>query len=284
MRNIVFSAGSMGGLTFVGAWKALEEQGVTQKLVGFSGCSMGSIMALLTSIGYSGEELKSMAYVLNYNDLSELQIFSALANLGLDTGNKIAYLLRELLERKTGKKHLTFQEHYYITGRKLWVNASCVEDDKCYYYSMDTTPNMDIVLAVRMSIALPWIIAAVRHNGSTYIDGGFHDPCPVHMFPTNETLVLRVKNDHSVDPESHEFIRHTSNILFSAYRRLHQHLSETLNKYTCILLDSKIGSISLDVSKKERKRLVKIGYQTLRTWLRANYRDTSNESCAASNS
>jgi NTE family protein len=276
MKNIVFSAGSMGGLAFVGAWKALEEAGLTQSLIGFSGCSIGSIIALLTSIGYTGDELKNMAHSLKYKDLSDFQILNTLNNLGLETGEKIKHLLEKLLERKIGRKKMTFKEHYQITGRKLWINASCVEHDKCYYYSVDSEPDMDIILAVRMSISLPWIMAAVRYKGLTYIDGGFHDPCPVNMFSADDTLVLRVRNDHTTDPDAHEFIQHTSSIIFSAYRRLHHHLSTTLKEYNIIWLDSNIGSISLDVSKKDRKRLVKIGYQTLRTWLKANYTDTTN--------
>lgn len=265
-RNIVFSAGAMSGLSFVGAWRALEELSLTTDIVGFSGCSIGSIMAFLVSIGYTGDELQDLAYSLKYKDLSDFQILYALDNLGLDTGNKIVHLLEELLERKTGSRKMTFLEHFQITGRELWINAACVEHDKCYYYSMKNSPDMDILVAVRMSISLPWIMAAVRYNGLTYIDGGFHDPCPVHMFPSDQTLVLRTKNILRIDPNEHEFIRHTSTILFSAYQRLHSHLKDMMSEYNVIWIDTGLSAIALDVSRKQRKRLVLIGYNTLKTW------------------
>lgn len=281
VKNIVFSAGSIGGLSFVGAWKALEEQGIIDNVRGYSGCSIGSIMALLVSIGYTGRELRKLAHALRYEEISDLKVLSVFDNLGLDTGNNIQEILHRLVERKTGQRDLTFRQHYLLTGRKLWINASCVDDDTCHYYSVDTAPELTVVRAVRMSIAFPILIAAVRDEGKIYIDGGFHDPCPVHMFSSEDTLVFRVNNsprsEPEPDPETNdtletavEFMRYAGLLMTSIHRRMYLNIPVSDGKYRVITLDTGLGGVSLGASKTVRKSLVRLGYDKTCEWLKDN--------------
>lgn len=267
VHYLVFSSGSIGGLSFVGAWKAIEEQ--HYDIRGFSGCSMGSIVALLASIGYNSSTMKSIAAKLKYKDIANLQIFHILDNFGVETGTKIMKLIAGLVEVKIGRADLTFQEHWNITGKKLYINASCVEDDRACYFSAETHPNMSVLTAIRMSISMPVLFGAVKWNGKTYIDGAFQDPMPVHMFPPEETLALRVINDRTTtdDEETYPFVKHISSILFSAYKRLHKHMESSYSRYRVVVINTGVGSMSMDISKTERKRLIVLGYATTRKQL-----------------
>lgn len=266
LHNIVFSAGSMGGLTFFGAWSALEEAGLTADITGFSGCSMGAVVALLTSLGYTGAELADVAAALKYSDFRDYQIAHILDNFGLETGNKMRALISALIRFKTGRADLTFREHYDITGKVLWINASCVEEDRCYYFSKDTAPDMSITTATRMSISLPLIMAAVRHEGRTFIDGGFHDPSPVKVFPVEHTLLFRVHNSTIIG--EHNMLNYLGLIIRSITRRLYS--ATERDNYQTVNIVSGISSLSLDARRAVRKRLVVTGYETTRSWLRAN--------------
>jgi NTE family protein len=272
IKNVVFSSGSIGGLSFVGAWRALEEHNIANNLVGFSGCSIGAVMALLTSIGYTGRELHKLAYALDYDKISDLKILNMFDNLGLDTGDSIQELLEQLLQRKTGKTDLTFMEHYCITGRKLWINASCVTEDKCYYFSADTYPDISIITAVRMSMAFPIMISAVKYDNKIFIDGAFHDPCPVNMFPVNNTIVFEIcnKSTNKIDlheqPESN-FFQYTCMLMSSMIARMYHHLSDALDQYSVLILHTGLDGVAFKVSKTVRKRLVKLGYEKTHEWL-----------------
>lgn len=268
IKNIVFSAGSMGGLTFVGAWKALELKGVTEGITNFSGCSIGSIMAMLVSIGYTSSELETLALSFRYKDVAEFQVLCTFDNFGLETGNEIERLLRELLFHKTGHRDLTFNMHHTITGRDLWINASCVEQDSPYYFSRSRSHDMSIIKAVRMSISLPVIMAPVKYRGLTFIDGGFHDPCPVGMFHVEDTLVLRIRNDRTSTSDEYGFIQYIGMIIRSLHDRLHIHVNQRINPYNVVWIDSGIGSMTLDVKKPIRCKLIQIGYITLARYLK----------------
>ncbi len=56
--NIVFAGGGVKGSILGGCFAACEEAGVTP--IGFGGTSAGSIVALLASVGYSGNELRKI--------------------------------------------------------------------------------------------------------------------------------------------------------------------------------------------------------------------------------
>jgi NTE family protein len=269
IENIVFSAGSMGGLTFVGAWKALEELGLTTEICNLSGCSAGSIMAFLVSIGFCSDELETIAINFRYKDLAEFRILYTFNNLGLESGDEIERLLRELLFYKIGVYDLTFRQHRIITGRNLWINASCVEQDKPYYFSSVRSPDMSVIKAVRMSISIPIIMAPVKHNGLTFIDGAFHDPCPVGMFGTGKTLVLLINNDHNIGAEEYEFTQYITMLIKSVYDRLHISINQRVSPYNVVWLDSGIGGLTLDIKKSTRRKLIRIGYNKLLQYLRA---------------
>lgn len=266
IRNIVFSAGSIGGLSFIGAWKALEEHQLVDNITNFSGCSAGAIMAFLTSIGYTSSELTHVALKFKYSDIADFQMLNAYDNMGLDTGRGIERLLRKLLYHKTGKYDLTFKEHHTITGKMLYITAVCVEEDRSYYFSRKTCPDWSVISAIRMSISLPFLIAPVIHNGMTFIDGGFHDPCPVKMFSPDDTIVIYIRNNGGTS-ESDRFMNYLSQIFNSVYRRMNQTAMSAMEKYRVIYLKTGLGGMSINVKKSQRKILIKIGYQELKEFI-----------------
>ena len=262
IKYAVFSAGSMGGLAFIGAWKHLEERGLSSGIIGFAGSSSGSIMATLASIGYSSEELERLGKYLKYEQLVNLQLFGLFENMGLETGDKIEELIRELIARKTGNGNITFRALERLTGRQLYITGSCLDEEKCYYFCAKDTPDMPVVRAIRISIALPWIFAAVKHEDKVYVDGGLYDPCPVSVFPRDETVALRVVNNTTVERDLHPFLHYSLTILFSMYRRLHRaHYAMIRDNYRFIEIDTGADSLSLDVSKKQRVAIIRAGYQ-----------------------
>ena len=270
IENIVFSAGSMGGLTLIGAWKCLADKGLHSNIRGFSGCSIGSVVALLTSLGYTNEELENLSLNFRYRDYNDLQFLNTFENLGIETGRKLEKLLSKLIYHKVGRFDITFAEHYTITGKDLWINASCVQEDKCYYFSRFDFPRMSVLQAVRMSIAIPIVISAVRYHGKTFVDGGFHDPCPAEMFPSDKTLVLRVKNTNNVSEDEYDFIKHIGLIAYSIQQRINYKTNCALSKYKTLWLESGIGMLTLDLKKKLRKKLVVTGYKTMYQYLESN--------------
>lgn len=77
--DLVLEGGGVLGIAFVGAYKALREQGYSVSRV--AGTSAGSLMATLIAAGFSAAELETLAYAIDFKKFSQ-KTFSAHFGLG----------------------------------------------------------------------------------------------------------------------------------------------------------------------------------------------------------
>lgn len=264
MDTLVISGGALGGFAVIGALKAMHDK---YHFTTYAGCSVGSVIATLLSINYNHEELAIIAEEFTYEKFADLQILGLVENLGIETGAKIIKLIRKLIYRKTGRYDLTFQEHWQITGRQLWINASCVESDKCHYFSYKSNPDLSILSAIRMSIALPFFITAVKWGPYTYVDGGLHDSFPISIFDPKKTLGIKLVNNNTLPDDIHPFIKHTAMILGSLYKRVYDATYHELRqKYQIIEINTGISTYKTNVTKDLKNQLIDKGYQAAIMW------------------
>ena len=69
-KNVIFSGGSIRGLSYIGCLKSLEEQGILEGLTTFAGVSIGSIMATLIYLGFSSKELYQLIMAIKLDELN----------------------------------------------------------------------------------------------------------------------------------------------------------------------------------------------------------------------
>ena len=65
---------------------------------------------------------------------------------------------------------------------KIHIAAFCLNTSKTEYFSVDTHPDMKVIDAVCMSIAIPLVFECGKYNGKTYIDGGVAEEIPLLPF------------------------------------------------------------------------------------------------------
>ncbi len=290
LQYIVFSSGALGGLSLIGSWQALEEdRGSVKGIKGLSGCSMGSIIATLVSLGFTAAELKIVSANVKYEDYADHSFISLSDSYGIETGRRLMRLVDRLIRYKTGYKHMTFKDHWRLTGRKLWINATHVESCKCEYYSVETAPNMLITEAIRRSVSIPFLFAAVRTESGTYVDGACYDPVPAHMFQAEKTLCLNVRNnkkdnrkdnrkDKEKDMEQIETNAGSDSAavsdLFMFSATLLGGMMTELNTlrfkaqedqgYKMIYIETGIGSLSFSLTPAQIKAVIDIGYRSVK--------------------
>ncbi|XP_070532621.1 uncharacterized protein [Ptychodera flava] len=191
-ENIAFEGGGNKGLAYCGALKVLDEVGVLDKLHRFAGASAGALTATLLAVGYDVEDIRR--YLCQ--DLRKIIIdhkcgyCSLLPNLvrhyGWNPGRNLLHWLGLRLQETTGNANVTFKELYEKFGNELCVVVTNLNRMDTEYCHVKTTPNMQIRVALRMSISIPGLFQCVRHkNGSEediYVDGGLLCNYPIHCF------------------------------------------------------------------------------------------------------
>ena len=204
--DLVFEGGGVKGIGLAGAVETLEERGYRPQNV--AGTSAGAISAALLAAGYAAEELREIIIGLDYRQFEDKawedkvplidRSLSMLLDLGLYEGDRFLEWIRELL---TAKGVTTFADlvHPDYEGdpkfrSRLQVIASDITTHQLLVLPRDAgrlgiePDELDVGLAVRMSMSIPVFFEPVRHEnektGETHmiVDGGMLSNFPVWLF------------------------------------------------------------------------------------------------------
>jgi predicted acylesterase/phospholipase RssA len=185
MKYLVLGPASMGIYSLIGALKARETQLADVKEI--SGSSAGAILALFLAMGMSVDEILETSLELNIPNFVKIRIGSFFNKFGfVDMGP-----IRKKLVDICGSDP-TFEE----VEMKIYVSAFCMNTSETVYFSKDTHPNMKIIDAVCMSMAVPFIFACGKYEGKTYIDGGMKEEYPLAPFydkKPHEITCIKIK-------------------------------------------------------------------------------------------
>jgi predicted acylesterase/phospholipase RssA len=181
---LVFAGGGPQTTAYIGCVRYLEHIGALPGAVRtFVGTSAGAVLAFLCALGLSADQ--ALAWALQHvrsGDLTTLDVDGLLLlpeRLGIDDGARLVGALRAALRAALGCEDATFAELAKTTGRNLVVCACNVTLERHEFFGVDTTPDVSVLTALRMSCCLPILFTPVEHDGCLYVDGGLLANLPV---------------------------------------------------------------------------------------------------------
>ena len=143
--------------------------------------SVGTIISLLLVIGYNMDELHFFINNFNFNKLSDdVDVSDLFEYFGLSTGKSIMSVIQSLLYEKINQYDITFEKLYQRFNKKINIITTNITTRSEEVFSFENTPSTSVLIAIRMSIAVPIIFTPVCYNGCQYLDGGL-----VNNFPIN---------------------------------------------------------------------------------------------------
>jgi predicted acylesterase/phospholipase RssA len=175
----------MGIYSLIGALKARESSlaGVQE----ISGSSAGAILALFLAVGMSVDEILDASLSLDIPNFVKIRLGSFFNKFGfVDMGP----IRKKMVEICGGDP--TFRE----LETRVHVSAFCLNTTETVYFSKDTHPNMKIIDAVCMSMAVPFIFACGKYEDRMYVDGGTKEEFPLTPFldkKPHEVTCVRIK-------------------------------------------------------------------------------------------
>jgi predicted acylesterase/phospholipase RssA len=185
-HNMVFSGGAFRSITAIGCIKFLEEHNMMCNITTFIGTSAGSIVGLLATLGMSSTEMTLLIKELinkDYiKDLDMSEVFNLFQTYGINSGTIIERFISEALTKKLGLGDISFLELAKQTGKNLVVCVGNISKEREEFWSVDTTPTMSVIKAIRASCSLPIIFTPVLHKGDLYVDGGLYNNFPIDFF------------------------------------------------------------------------------------------------------
>lgn len=196
----VFEGGGVKGLGLVGALSVVEAAGYT--FMNVAGTSAGAIMAALIAARYSAAEVKQILMDLDFTRFEDASpvgripfVGPAIAEImgnGLYTGDFFLKWMRDLL----AQKHIhTFRDLISAESAgddryrfRLRVVASDISRGCMLVLPQDirdygmATEDLDVALAVRMSMSIPFFFKPVKLRGKYIVDGGLLSNFPIELF------------------------------------------------------------------------------------------------------
>ena len=257
-KNLVFAGGGVLGIAYLGALQYLYDTGVFPHIKKIAGTSAGAITACMASFGLPFPELKKIADTLEYKKVPGKEIFSdpsgkeppmlrefealfgdyncvyrLLTNYGWFSSAYLYHWLQDVIAsqfdaslKKPPYTFADFKDPYAHNNKTpfldLYVTGTNVSFRSSKIFSFETTPDMEVAEAVRISMSIPLFFESVTYPeedmgnqiASVYCDGGIMWNYPITIFDNprtnnsdlpsyyNQTLGIRFVNEmkyHKID-------------------------------------------------------------------------------------
>lgn len=262
--NLVLSGGGIKGISHLGVLYALEQLDLLKNITTYAASSVGAMIAFFLYIGYDVTELYKIIEMLDFSKIKEVVFSNLFTQYGLDDGKRMELVFKKLCVAKKVNPKITFIQMFNILKKTLIITATCVNDKKVHYFSHETTPNMPILIAVRMSMSIPIYYTPVQYKNNIYVDGGCIDNFPIHLFKDNldETIGIYVSNDRNVADNINnieDYFYHTIQCLMEG------HSINSIKGYENVSIKVTLkdfSSVDFSLDKIAKKKLFDKGYET----------------------
>ncbi len=161
----------MGIFALIGGLKARESQLVDVQEI--SGSSAGSILTLFLAMGMSVDEILETAVSINISNFFKVKLGSFFTKFGFVDIQPIRKKLVDICGSDP-----TFDD----LEMKIYISAFCLNTSETVYFSKDSHPDMKVIDAVCMSMAVPFIFSCGTYMDKTYVDGGMKEEYPLTPF------------------------------------------------------------------------------------------------------
>lgn len=232
--NMVVSGGAFKTLSSIGCLKCLEEKGITSNIKNCVGTSAGSIISLAIVLGYTSKEIKE--FCIEYLQKEQItsfnieEIFNIFATYGLNSGINIETFISCMINKKLNVKDITFLELAKVTGKNLVVCVANISKEREEFWSVDTTPLINVVKAVRASCSLPLLFTPVVHEGDMYVDGGIYNNFPIDYFSNNKLRdILGINIVGKVKISTDDFVQYMTSLFHTVIKRLTKEYKPSVN-------------------------------------------------------
>lgn len=171
MKYLVLGPASMGIFALIGGLKARESQLVDVQEI--SGSSAGSILTLFLAVGMSVDEILETTVSINISNFFKIKLGSFFTKFGFVDMQPIRKKLVDICGSDP-----TFDD----LEMKIYISAFCLNTSETVYFSKDSHPDMKVIDAVCMSMAVPFIFSCGTYMDKTYVDGGMKEEYPLTPF------------------------------------------------------------------------------------------------------
>ena len=272
--NLVLSGGGLAAITYFGCLKYINEhQDMRGQIKNVLGVSSGSIFSLLLILGCTLEDCKewlSDVKEMNLNKINLKSLVTFKTDFGLDDGEGVKNAVKKLLDRKKVNHDITFKQISQIYGKNLIICSANISKKNLFYFSVDTTPELHVIDAIKASTSIPLIFTPYVLDGEYHVDPFVYDNFPFHFFENSEhTIGLNLTTRANVNSNFMNFFTNIFNsiIYFNSVKK---------HKNECLLVGQGSGfdlrKMKFIIDDDTVDQQIIYGYETLKDFVETRIR------------
>tara|TARA_Y100000739_G_scaffold146814_1_gene126522 strand:- start:1192 stop:2055 length:864 start_codon:yes stop_codon:yes gene_type:complete len=174
-EEVILSGGNFATVCFLGAIQALIDNKKIDltKVKKWICTSGGSVIALFLAIGYTPKRLLSILKRIPISKISPLNSDKWLGffdKYGIHDTDKFKWLFSLLMENIGWSPNTTFKELYDKIKVELVFTTYCLNTQSVVLLNYKNNPDLKILDAICMSIAVPFLFYPVKYKNEHYID------------------------------------------------------------------------------------------------------------------
>ena len=206
IKHLVLSGGGPAGLCIYGAIKHLSRENFwsLKDIESIYGSSIGAFLAVALTLNYDWDVLDDYFMKRPWDKVFVIEpgmIIDAFKSKGILDEKYVKECIKYLFTAKDLDENITLKEFYEINKINLYfytteLNNDIMENIELSHYN---NPDLSVITALSMSMAIPFVCKPVCNNGKCYIDGGVLNNFPLkdcitkHKRNQDETLCFYVK-------------------------------------------------------------------------------------------
>jgi predicted acylesterase/phospholipase RssA len=269
-RELVLCGGGTKYLAILGALQYLDVENHLDQVENYVGTSIGAVLCFLLHISYSPKDIFTLSKLYDFsalNDINADQILSFFDNLGLSTNERMIRIINIFMKHKKIPTDITFSQLYRLTKKKINIVAWCINDHHSVCFNYQNHPNMCVLIALQMAIAVPLLFRPVLYENKMYVDGGVTDNLPnCYSSHSDSSLYICLRSEIPYTQLPVDFITYVSVVYESVFSHITELKLESIReKYgECRVLQINIPSspiIDYEMTLQKKNMLFNLGYE-----------------------
>ena len=179
-------------------------------------------------------------------------------------------MINLLIEKKFGKKTITFLELYKKTKVDLIITGTCLNKQRLRYFNYKNTPDMNVNLALRITYSVPFVFDKIYFENNVYVDGGLLNNFPLDYFKKSIKNTIGITLRDKIEINNLENLdNYILSLIYVSSQSYHNYILEKY-KENIIIINLDIQIFDINISKDKFNDLIEIGYNSIKKFL-SNY-------------
>ena len=267
-NTLILSGGGVKGFGMIGTLQYVKNKDRLKYIKKIIGTSIGSVIGYLIILGFEPSDIIIQCIQKNYfQKMERFRILRGIIGKGFLDFELFETILKDFTLQKL-EKIPTFQELYDYNPIDFQVITYNYSKNREEILSNETTPNLSLLDALRMTSNIPFIFGHFQYKNDYYFDGFITSNFPIHLIKKEEDISLGIcclKNNWKEDKDIKTW-KVIWNLFILPFFKIQQMKNEPYLPYCDIISLSfdELSFLEFQLSNKEILDMFSVGYSMIK--------------------